>query len=309
MLADKASALVKQWSAEAGFMLCGIVRAEQLTQEAYTLEKWLNQGYHGKMQWIENYFDMRIDPRKLVPGAKSVICLAYNYFPEESLPADGVKIAKYAYGKDYHYVIKNRMAEITRKMQAEFGNFMFRVFTDSAPVLESSWAGRAGLGWVGKNTILINKKHGSFFLLAEIICDLEFEYDTPYAKDYCGTCTACVDACPTEAILPDKTLNAQRCISYLTIELKEEIPSEFRTKMEDWVFGCDICQDVCPWNRFSTPHEEPDFMPHEKLFGLQKQDWIDLTEDIYREIFKKSAVKRAGFEKLSHSIKLVQNPK
>ncbi|MCK9480587.1 MAG: tRNA epoxyqueuosine(34) reductase QueG [Bacteroidia bacterium] len=307
MQADKASQLIKQWATEAGFMLCGIVKAEQLDTEAVTLEKWLNKGYHGKMSWIENYFDMRIDPRKLVPGAKSVICLAYNYFPENALPEDGVKIARYAYGKDYHYVIKNKMAEITKKMQKELGDFVFRVFTDSAPILESSWAGRAGLGWVGKNTILINKQHGSFFLLAEIICDLDLEYDIPYTKDYCGTCTACIDACPTEAILPDKTLNAQRCISYLTIELKEEIPTEFRTKMEDWVFGCDVCQEVCPWNRFSSKHNEPEFNPHEQLFHLSKQDWLELTEDIYKEIFRKSAVKRAGYSKLFSSIKLVKH--
>jgi epoxyqueuosine reductase len=287
---------------QSGFLHCGIAKAEFLEKDAPRLENWLKQGMQGKMQYLENHFDKRLDPTLLVPGAKTVISLAYNYFPKETQPQNVPKIAKYAYGKDYHFVIKSKLADITQWMIEKYGNFNFRVFVDSGPVLERAWAEKSGLGWIGKHGLLINKKSGSYFFLAEIICDLEFIPDNPNITDFCGTCNACVDACPTEAILPNKTLNASKCISYLTIELKEEIPHDFKNKLHDWVFGCDICQDVCPWNRFSEPNIEPNFEPHPDLLRMNNQDWKDLTEDIFNLIFKKSAVKRAGFKKLKDSI-------
>lgn len=304
MQSEKASQQIKDWASEAGFMLCGIAKAGFLQIEANRLETWLNKGYHGKMNWMENHFDLRTDPTKLVPSAKSIVCLAYNYFPEETQNSTAPKIAKYAFGNDYHYVVKEKVAQITMNMQQSFGDFAFRVFVDSGPVMERAWAEKAGLGWIGKHGLVINKKAGSFFFLAEIICDLDLAYDNPNIIDHCGTCNACVDACPTEAILPNKTLNASKCISYLTIELKEEIPSEFKNKMEGWAFGCDICQDVCPWNRFSTTHQEPQFVPHSKLTKMDKNEWKELTEEVFKAIFKKSAVNRAGFTKLKQTISL-----
>jgi epoxyqueuosine reductase len=245
---------------------------------------------------------MRTDPTKLVPGAKSVISFLYNYFPEKQQNQDSYQIAKYAYGKDYHFVIKEKLYQIVEQAQQTLGKFDFRVFVDSGPVLERQWAERAGLGWIGKHGLLISPKKGSYFFLAEIICDLTLDYDPPFKTDHCGTCTACIDACPTDAILPDKTLNANHCISYLTIELKDKIPVDYKGKMENYVFGCDICQDVCPWNRFSQAHTEPAFSPHPNLLEMNKASWEELTQETFSELFRKSAVKRAGFIKLKKSI-------
>ena len=257
------------------------------------------------MQYMENHFDKRLDPTKLVPGAKSVISLLYNYFPEKDLAREAeYKIAKYAYGKDYHFVIKDKLKTFMSKIQQEVGEVAGRVFVDSAPVMERQWAAKSGLGWVGKHSLLINKEKGSFFFLAELILDLELEADSPI-RDYCGTCTRCVDACPTDAITPYE-LDAAKCISYLTIELKESIPEAFKGKMENWIFGCDICQDACPWNRFAKPHREPAFKPHEDLPGMQKENWQELTKETFQEIFRKSAVKRTKYEGLMRNIESVK---
>jgi epoxyqueuosine reductase len=298
--------LIKKWAQEAGFLQCGVAKAQQLPTEAKRLEKWLNKGYHGKMSYLENHFEKRVDPTLLVDNAKSVISLSYNYFPPETQNPHSPQIAKYAYGKDYHFVIKEKLANIIEQMQSAFGDFNYRVFVDSGPVLERAWAEKAGLGWIGKHGLLINKKQGSFFFLAEIICDLEIFADTPNIKDHCGTCNACVDACPTNAILPDKSLNATQCISYLTIELKEQVPNDLKDKLSNWAFGCDICQDVCPWNKFSTPHKEEAFIPHPDLLSLNKQEWQELSHEIFKDLFKKSAVKRAGFTKLKNTISLLK---
>ena len=289
--------IVKQIAKELGFDFCGISKAQFLEKEAPRLEGWLKQKAHGKMSYMENHFDKRLDPTKLVPGAKSVISLLYNYYPEKDLAhrSNGhFKIAKYAYGKDYHFVIKDRLKRFYEKLREEIGDVEGRVFVDSAPVLERQWAEKSGLGWVGKNTMLINKEQGSFFFLAELILDLELEVDGPI-KDYCGTCTKCIDACPTDALTP-YNMDASKCISYLTIELKDEIPSAFQDKMERWAFGCDICQDVCPWNRFSKPHQEQQFNPSDELTSTFNNNWQDLTKEVFNQVFKKSAVKRTKFE-------------
>ncbi len=263
-----------------GFDFCGISKAEFLEEEAPRLESWLKKGAHGKMSYMENHFDKRLDPTKLVPGAKSVVSLLYNYYPETDLAKtypNQSKIAKYAYGKDYHFVIKDKLKTLLLDLQKEIGEIQGRVFVDSAPVMERQWAEKSGLGWTGKNTLLITKNQGSFFFLAELIIDLELEADGPI-KDYCGTCTRCVDACPTDAITPYE-VDASKCISYLTIELKEGIPEEFKGKMENWAFGCDICQDVCPWNRFSKPHQEEVFLPPKELLELLNNNWQDLKRN------------------------------
>ena len=299
------TAVVKSIAKDLGFGFCGIAKAEFLEEEAPRLENWLKQGRHGQMQYMENHFDKRLDPTKLVPGAKSVISLLYNYFPEQDLAREAeYKIAKYAYGKDYHFVIKDKLKTFMSKIQQEVGEVAGRVFVDSAPVMERQWAAKSGLGWVGKHSLLINKEKGSFFFLAELILDLELEADGPI-RDYCGTCTRCVDACPTDAITPYE-LDASKCISYLTIELKESIPEAFKGKMESWIFGCDICQDACPWNRFATPHREPAFKPHEDLPGMQKESWQELTKEIFQEVFRKSAVKRTKYEGLMRNIESVK---
>ncbi|QOR74365.1 tRNA epoxyqueuosine(34) reductase QueG [Cruoricaptor ignavus] len=297
------SQIIKSAARRFGFQSCGISRAEFLEDEAPRLERWLREGMHGEMRYMENYFDKRLDPRLLVEGARSVISLSYNYFPEEILPEEGnYKIAKYAYGEDYHEVIKAILREMCEHLLEEIGDFHFRIFTDSAPVLERAWAKRGGIGWVGKNSNLITKKHGSFYFLAEIICDLELEQDPP-TTDHCGNCRRCIDACPTGAIVSEKVVDGSKCISYATIELKDQIPFFFQDKMEDWMFGCDICQDVCPWNRFSQPHSQPKFYPNEKLTTMRKEDWKELTEEVYAEIFRKSPVKRAKFSGLMKNIK------
>ena len=285
-----------------GFDSCGIARAEFLGEEASRLEEWLKKGYHGQMSYMENHFEKRLDPTLLVPGSKSVISLTYNYFPSEKQREDSYKISKYAYGEDYHRVVKDRLRELVSLMKQEIGDFHARVFTDSAPVMERSWAQRAGLGWIGKHSLLIDKKKGSFFFLAEIICDLELEYDLPFETDHCGRCSRCVDACPTEAILPNNTVDASKCISYFTIELKEEIPLAVKGKFEDWMFGCDICQDVCPWNRFSVPHREKRFEPRQEILHNSKTDWEEITEEVFAELFKNSAVERTRFAGLKRNL-------
>lgn len=298
----KNTAIVKKMALDAGFSYCGISKAEFLEHDAPRLEKWLNEGQHGTMQWMENHFDKRLNPQLLVPGAKSVISLMYNYYtPQNQIDPQAPIISKYALGEDYHKVIKDKLFELVKNLKFEIGNFEGRVFVDSAPVMERAWAAKSGLGWIGKNSLLINKKAGSFYFLAQIICDLELSADLPI-KDYCGTCTACVDACPTEAILPNKIIDSNKCISYLTIELRDEIPTEFKTQMENRVFGCDICQDVCPWNRFSTPHSEPLFEPKPELLNMKATEWYEINELVFEKLFKNSAVKRTKFKGLKRNI-------
>ena len=288
-----------------GFLSCGISKAVFLEEEATKLENWLNDGKHGKMKYMENHFDMRLDPRKLVPDAKSVISLSYNYFNENlQKDKDAPKISKYAYGSDYHKVIKEKLKILFKELQKEFGDINGRVFIDSAPIMEKAWAAKSGLGWIGKNTNLISQKVGSFYFLAEIIVDLEFEYDTP-VTDHCGSCTACIDSCPTGALVKPYEIDASKCISYLTIELKDEIPSEFNGKMDNWAFGCDVCQDVCPWNRFSRKHNEPLFNPNQEMMKMEKKEWEELTEETFEVIFKNSAVKRTKYKGLKRNISFI----
>ncbi|MFK7953895.1 MAG: tRNA epoxyqueuosine(34) reductase QueG [Ekhidna sp.] len=296
---------IKVIASELGFSFCGISKAEFLEEEAPKLEEWLKRGYQGKMSYLENHFDKRLDPTKLVPGAKSVVSLVYNYFPEKNHSTTAPKIAKYAYGQDYHFIVKDKLKEFMHSIQSEIGEVDGRVFVDSAPVHERAWAAKSGLGWIGKNSLLLNREMGSFFFIAELIIDLELEPDGPM-KDYCGTCTACQDACPTDAIPEPFVVDGSRCISYLTIELKDEIPSSFKNKMEDWAFGCDICQDVCPWNRFSKPHNEPAFKP-QGWEEFSNQDWQEMTKNIFQKVFKKSAVKRTKFEGLQRNLKFTKN--
>ena len=296
------SQLIKQKAEKFGFQSCGISKAEFLEEEAPRLETWLNKGYHGEMQYMENHFDKRLNPTLLVDGAKSVISLSYNYFPKVKIDEiNNFKISKYAYGEDYHEVIKDILKNMVAELQEEIGEFGFRVFVDSAPVLEKAWARKSGLGWVGKNANLITKKHGSFYFLAEIICDLELEYDLP-VTDHCGSCRACIDACPTQAIVSDRIVDGSKCISYATIELKNEIPDYFNGKMDDWIFGCDVCQDVCPWNRFSAPTLQEKFAPNFQKLNFRKNEWKELTQELFSEIFKKSAVKRTKFSGLMRNI-------
>lgn len=306
--AEKWAKIIKDKAKEKGFDSCGISKAEFLQADAPRLENYLKNNFHGKMSYLENHFDKRLDPRLLVEGARSVISLRYNYFPEKELDF-GYKISKYAYGQDYHEVIKEILRELVAELQEEIGDFHCRIFVDSAPVLEKSWAEKSGLGWIGKNGLLISKKSGSFFFLAEMICDLELLSDEPLSKDFCGSCTRCIDACPTQAIVQNKVIDGSKCISYLTIELKGEIPSDFSRKFDHWIFGCDICQDVCPWNRFSLIHDEKKFLPTEGLKKMEKSDWKDLTQEIFSEIFKKSAVKRTKFSGLMRNINFIDAQK
>ena len=299
------SSFIKEKARELGFSFCGISKATFLEQEASKLETWLNTGKHGSMQYMENYFDKRLDPRLLVDGAKSVVSLMYNYYSDKKqTDPDAPRISKYAYGEDYHFVIREKLKTLLQWIQEEAGEVSGRVFVDSAPVLERAWALRSGLGWMGKNTNIISKQKGSFFFLAELIIDLDLEYDSP-VTDHCGTCTACMDACPTGAIVEPYTVDGSRCISYFTIELKDAIPAAYKNKMGDWMFGCDVCQDVCPWNRFSKPNTEPRFAPSEELLGMKKEDWIELTEEVFGKVFKKSPVKRAGYNGLKRNIDFV----
>lgn len=305
-LKQKYSQLIKAEALRLGFSTCGIAKADFLENEAPRLEQWLKDGYHGEMQYMENHFDMRLDPRLLVDGAKSVISLSYNYFPEQQQNSDSYKLSKYAYGEDYHHIVKSKLKELHDFIQEEIGEIDGRAFVDSAPIMERAWAEKAGLGWNGKHSLLIQKELGSYFFLSELILELELEYDIPFTTDHCGTCTKCIDACPTEAILPNNTVDGSKCISYFTIELKNEIPNDVKGKMEDWMFGCDICQDVCPWNRFSTPHQEPLFSPHPELIQMTKRDWEEITEDVFKKVFKKSAVKRTKFSGLERNIQFLK---
>ncbi|NNE30387.1 MAG: tRNA epoxyqueuosine(34) reductase QueG [Saprospiraceae bacterium] len=300
------SRILKEEAYRLGFNFVGIAKAEFMEPEAQRLEEWLSKGYHGRMAYMENHFEKRVDPTKLVPGAKSVVSLVYNYFPEQQQTPDSPKLARYAYGEDYHFVIKRKLKTLLKILQEKIGAIEGRVFVDSAPVLERDWAYRAGNGWIGKNTLLIHPKQGSFFFLAEMILDIEFDFDHPI-KDYCGTCRACIDACPTEAIAENGyVLDGSKCISYLTIELKEEIPTEFKGKMENWVFGCDICQEVCPWNRFSKAHQESDFEPREGLLAMEKKEWEEITEEVFQKLFKKSAVKRTKFKGFKRNLNFLK---
>lgn len=300
---DNRKSLIKQKASELGFMYTGFSKAEFLEKEAKELEVWLNRSFHGKMSYMENHFDKRLDPRLLVEGARTVVSLLFNYYSSSVQDdPDAPKISKYAYGEDYHNVIKDKLKELMQFMIDEIGEINGRIFVDSAPVMDKAWAKRSGLGWMGKHTNIVHPKHGSFFFLAELIIDLEIEPDGPI-KDYCGTCTRCIDACPTEAIVQPYVVDGSKCISYLTIELKDAIlPDQFRGKMDNWMFGCDVCQDVCPWNRFSKPHTEPRFQPHSDLLGMSTRDWKDLSQEIFNELFKNSAVKRAKYTGLKRNI-------
>mgnify|MGYP001266292693 CR=1 FL=1 len=301
-LSDR-SALIKEKAIDLGFLLCGISKAKYIEKEAANLEHWLAQNYHGKMSYMANHFDKRVDPTVLVPGCKSVISLAYNYFnPSLQADKDAPKLSMYAYGKDYHKVVRKKLNQLFAWIKETFGDIDGRVFVDSAPILERDWAKKSGIGWIGKNTLLIHPQKGSFFFLAEIILDLDLEYDNPMS-DYCGTCTRCIDACPTDAIdAHGYLMDGSKCISYLTIELKDKIPDEFKGRMDNWMFGCDICQQVCPWNRFSTPHEESEFIPKEDLLTMTKEDWQNMTQSTFDTLFEGSAVKRTKYEGLKRNI-------
>ena len=302
----KPEQLIKQEAQRLGFLGCGISKAEFLAEEAPRLEQWLNANMHGEMGYMANHFDKRLDPRKLVDGAKSVVTVLLNYFPEETQKdPDAPKISKYAYGNDYHHVIKGKLRELVNYINEEIGEVGGRAFVDSAPVMDKAWASKAGLGWIGKNTNLLNSKAGSFFFIGELILDIELQPDGP-TTDHCGTCTACIDACPTEAIVEPYVVDGSKCISYFTIELKDAIPTEMKGKFDNWAFGCDVCQDVCPWNRFSKPHSEPQFDPHPDLLEMTKQDWEELTEDVFKKVFQKSAVKRTKFSGLKRNIEFLK---
>lgn len=299
--------LIKKRAMELGFLACGIAKAEFLESEAPYLENYLKEKRNGNLSYMENHFDKRLDPRLLVDGAKSVISLLYNYYPEKKQREDTYKISKYAYGEDYHFVVKDKLRDLMDFIREEIGEVNGRVFTDSAPILEGAWAEKAGIGWMGKHSLLITKQSGSFFFLGELIIDLELEYDTPFMTDHCGSCTRCIDACPTNAIVFDKKIDASKCISYFTIELKDEIPIEMKGKFEDWMFGCDICQDVCPWNRFSKPHSEERFLPNDEILNFSKSDWEEITEEEFRKIFRKSPVKRTKYSGLTRNIKFLSD--
>lgn len=300
------SQFIKSKAFELGFSFVGISKAKRLDGDAKNLENWLNKNYHASMHYMENHFEKRVDPTKLVEGSKSVISLLYNYHTDEKIGLSNYKISKYAYGKDYHEVIRKKLNYFLEAIKTEIGDVQGRGFVDSAPVLDRAWARESGIGWIGKNGMLITRQHGSEFFLAELIIDLELEYDGPI-KDYCGTCTKCIDECPTNAILPNKELDSNRCISYLTIELRDnEIPNEFKGRMDDWVFGCDICQDVCPWNRFAKSHSEENFLPNALLKGLDDHELENLNEDSYKEIFKKSPIKRTKYSGLKRNIDFVK---
>ena len=298
--------IIKEEAQRLGFLSCGISKAEFLEEEAPRLEQWLKEGKHGEMSYMENHFDKRLDPRLLVDGARSVISLLFNYYPTEMQDIDTYKISKYAYGTDYHFVIKDKLKSLFAFIQDEIGEVNGRVFVDSAPVLDKVWAARSGLGWMGKHTNLLTQQLGSFYFIAELIVDLELDYDTP-VTDHCGDCTACIEACPTQAIVQPYVVDGSKCISYFTIELKDAIPTSFQGQFDDWMFGCDVCQDVCPWNRFSEPHNEPLFNPRPELLNYSRKDWEELTEEVFADLFKKSAVKRTKYSGLKRNITFLQN--
>lgn len=295
---------IKAWAKDLGFMSCGIAKADFLEEEAPRLENWLNQNMHGKMGYMENHFDKRLDPRLLVPGAKSVVSLTYNYYTDSEQVESAPKLSKYAFGEDYHFVIKRKLKSLLQKIQENIGEVGGRCFVDSAPVLDKAWAAKSGLGWVGKHSNLLTKQSGSFYFISELIIDLDLQADGP-VQDHCGKCTSCIDACPTGAIIQPYIVDGSKCISYFTIELKEGIPQEFKGKLDDWMFGCDICQEVCPWNRFSVKHQEPAFEPHEDLLSMTRNDWKELTQDTFSAVFKKSAVKRTGFSGLNSTLRFL----
>jgi len=299
---EKYTNLIKTEANRLGFLSCGISKAEFLEEEAPRLEQWLNNNMHGEMQYMENHFDKRLDPTNLVEGSKSVISLLLNYYPSEhQQDQDAPKISKYAYGTDYHFVIKDKLKSLLDFIQEEIGEVHGRAFVDSAPVLDKAWAAKSGLGWIGKHSNLLTQQVGSFYFIAELIIDLELIYDQP-VTDHCGSCTACIDACPTQAIVEPYAVDGSKCISYFTIELKNEIPTSVKGQFDNWMFGCDICQDVCPWNRFSKPHNEPLFNPHPELLSMTKKDWEEITQDIFSKIFQKSPVKRTKFSGLQRNI-------
>ena len=304
--AQKNTVVVKQLAKEFGFMYCGISKAEQLQEEARNLEQWLNKGMHGKMHYMENHFDKRIDPRILVPGAKSVVSLLFNYHnPEKQIDPNAPKLSSYAYGEDYHFLIKEKLHALVESIRKEVGDVDGRVFVDSAPVMDKAWAVKSGLGWMGKNTNIITKQAGSWFFIAEMIIDLPLIADGPI-KDYCGSCTRCIDACPTSAISPYE-VDGSKCISYFTIELKEAIPAAMKGQFDNWMFGCDICQQVCPWNRFAKKHSEPRLSPKEGLLEMKKSDWLELSEAVFTKFFSKSAVKRTGYLGLKRNIEFLED--
>lgn len=298
--------IIKQTARQLGFDACGISIVQELTEEARQLEQWLKNQHHGKMHYMQNHFDIRINPALLMPGAKSIISLLFNYFPQQKQNSSVFKISKYAYGNDYHHVLKQKLFEFYEHLKQHIGNFNARACVDSAPIMEKVWAKKSGLGWIGKHTNLITKRKGSFYFIAELITDLDIIPD--YAiKDYCGTCTRCIDACPTNAIIQPYVLDASKCISYLTIELKDElIPNEFKNKMQNWIFGCDICMDVCPWNKFSTPHNHPELQPIHHILNLSEKEWQELTEHQFKIFFKRSPIKRTKFKGLKRNIQFIQ---
>lgn len=303
----KNTAFIKKTASSLGFDYCGIAKAVPLDEDARRLERWLNKGLHGSMQYMENYFDLRINPARLLPGARSVITVLKNYYPAQQQQPEAPRIAKYAFGNDYHEVIRQQLNTLLQAVKENIGEIHGRGFVDSAPVLERTWAQRSGLGWVGKNGNLLTKQNGSFYFIATLITDLELEYDDPFAKDYCGTCTRCIDACPTDAILPDKVVDGSKCISYFTIELKElMIPGEMNGKFDNWMFGCDTCQDVCPWNRFATHSTEKGFRPIPEILNLSTAEWEEMTEEKFKKIFKHSPLSRAKFKGIQRNLKFIQ---
>lgn len=300
------SRVIKELAIEFGFLECGITRVRRLDEEEAHLDEWISRGYHGSMYYMEKNREMRLNPGLIMPEAVTVVSMLYNYYPgpDSATHNNSLKIARYAYGEDYHYVIREKLHLMLKALREKVGPVKGRVFTDSAPVMERQWAQEAGLGWTGKNTLLLNKRFGSYFFLAEMLIDLECAADQPVQTDHCGTCTACIDACPTQAILPGKILNASECISYLTIEHKEAIPDRFEGKLENWAFGCDICQEVCPWNRFSQAHEEPRFIPSEPVSNIQAAQWLDMSEESFTERFSDSPIHRAGLSKMKDNIRV-----
>ena len=300
------TSLIKAEAKRLGFLSCGISKAQFLEAEAPRLEKWLKNNMHGEMQYMENHFDKRLDPTKLVEDSKSVISLLLNYYPSQEQTANSYKLSKYAFGTDYHFVIKDKLKSLLNFIQDEIGDVSGRAFVDSAPVLDKAWAAKSGLGWIGKHSNLLTQQVGSFYFIAELIIDLDLEYDLP-TTDHCGTCTACIDACPTQAITEPYVVDGSKCISYFTIELKENIPTEFKGQFDDWMFGCDVCQDVCPWNRFSKSHNEPLFNPNPELLSMTKKDWEEITDDVFKKIFKDSAVKRTKFSGLKRNIQFLKD--
>jgi epoxyqueuosine reductase len=304
---QKHTQLIKSFAAQLGFNYCGIAKAERLDEDAKRLEQWLSKKMHGSMEYMANHFELRVDPTKLVPGAKSVITLMLNYHPATKQNETAPKISKYAFGKDYHEVIRGKLTELIQLIKENIGDVNGRGFVDSAPVLERTWAVKSGLGWVGKNGNLISKQNGSFFFIATLICDLELEYDSPFVKDYCGTCTKCIDACPTDAILADKVVDGSKCISYFTIELKDALIDErMKGKFDNWMFGCDVCQDVCPWNRFSKPNSEHAFKPIPEILNLTTKQWEEMSEETFQQVFKHSPLKRTKFVGIQRNLKFIQ---